>query len=150
MARTDILARRAEIERWICECQPKAYICRQLKCRAATLESWLAKMGIEYAGNQGRKGRKGGPNRKSAQEYVASATFVYSSRLKRKLIEDGIKAECCERCGRSEWMGKPIPLELHHNDGDRFNNVFSNLTVLCANCHAQTPNHAGRSIGTYA
>lgn len=106
-------------------------------------------MGMEYAGNQGRKGRKGGPNRKSAREYVANANFVYSARLKKKLIEDGIKAAQCERCGLTEWRGEPVPLELHHMDGNRFNNVFSNISILCANCHAQTPNHAGKSIGTY-
>lgn len=107
-------------------------------------------MGIQYTGNQGRKGRKGGPDRKSAREYVANANFVYSARLKRKLIEDGIKVAQCERCGLTEWMGASIPLELHHVDGNRFNNAFSNLEILCANCHAQMPNNAGKSIGSYS
>ena len=44
----------------------------------------------------------------------------------------------------SEWMGKPIPLELHHKDGNHYNNDLSNLEILCPNCHAQTDNYSRR------
>ena len=27
----------------------------------------------------------------------------------------------CENCGLTEWMGKPIKLEVHHLDGNRLN-----------------------------
>lgn len=37
-------------------------------------------------------------------------------------------------------MGFIIPLELHHIDGDRFNNNLENLQILCYNCHALTNN----------
>lgn len=47
----------------------------------------------------------------------------------------------------SEWMGKPIPLELHHKDGNHYNNDLSNLEILCPNCHAQTDNYRGKNIG---
>lgn len=46
----------------------------------------------------------------------------------------------CEKCGLSEWMGEPIPLEVHHIDGDRLNNTLENLQLLCHNCHAFTGN----------
>ncbi len=45
----------------------------------------------------------------------------------------------CESCKLKEWMGSPIPLEVEHVDGDRYNNSGDNLKILCPNCHAQTP-----------
>ena len=52
------------------------------------------------------------------------------------LSERGHKCECCKL---SEWLGKIIPLELEHTDGNRKNNTRENLKLLCPNCHAQTP-----------
>lgn len=72
-----------------------------------------------------------------------------SSKLKSRLIEKGIKKAECEQCKLVEWLGKPIPLELHHIDGNRLNNVIDNLAVLCPNCHAQTPNHRAKNTGRY-
>ena len=47
----------------------------------------------------------------------------------------------CEKCGLSEWLGKPITLEAHHIDGNRINNTEENLQLLCPNCHSQTDNY---------
>ena len=52
----------------------------------------------------------------------------------------------CWNCKLSEWMGKPIPLELNHINGDRENNKESNLEVICPNCHAQTPTYKVKNI----
>lgn len=146
--RTDILERKEDIEAWIKANQSKAFMCRELKCRPDTLNSYLVKMGIKYEGNQGGFGIKSDPKRLTAEEYIKSTT-VKSSVLKKKLIEDGIKEAKCECCGLSEWMGKPIPLELHHIDGDRYNNLIINLEILCPNCHTFTDNYGAKNIGNY-
>lgn len=52
----------------------------------------------------------------------------------------------CECCGLTEWQGNPLPLELHHIDGDRTNNVRENLQILCPNCHSQTENWRARKL----
>jgi len=52
------------------------------------------------------------------------------------LLERGHRCECC---GMTDWMNKPITLELEHTDGDRKNNTRENLKLLCPNCHSQTP-----------
>lgn len=62
---------------------------------------------------------------------------------RRMLIE--IRGVRCESCGLVEWMGQPIPLEMHHLDGDTDNNLESNLQLLCPNCHALTGTHKRRN-----
>ena len=44
----------------------------------------------------------------------------------------------CQNCKRTQWLGQPISIEVHHVDGDNTNNIDSNLLLLCPNCHAQT------------
>lgn len=63
-----------------------------------------------------------------------------SHKLKIKLIESGLKECKCEMCGLSQWIGRPMKLQLHHMDGDHLNNELSNLQLLCPNCHSMTDN----------
>ena len=60
--------------------------------------------------------------------------------LRKLLIKHGFKKPICEICGIDTWMNKPVPLELHHIDGDRYNNHLGNLQILCPTCHAQLTN----------
>lgn len=147
--RTDILERKEEILQWIETNQSKAFMCRELKCKPETLNSYLKKMEIEYSGNQGGKGIKNSNQYKTAEEYI-KGVYVKSSMLKQKLIKEGIKEKKCELCGLAMWQGVEIPLELHHKDGDHYNNDFSNLQILCANCHAIQPGNSGSNVGRYS
>src|SRR5256885_2592089 len=104
--RHDILERRLSIEKWIAEHRPKAFICRELRCKPITLDGYLNKMGISYAGNMGGKG-KTCPYRKSATHFLHKGSLIQSSKLKLKLFEDKIKKYCCEACGNTEWQGRP-------------------------------------------
>ena len=56
----------------------------------------------------------------------------------RKALTD-LREHRCECCGLSEWLGLPINLEVHHEDGDRTNNSLDNLKLLCPDCHSYTP-----------
>ena len=40
----------------------------------------------------------------------------------KKLITLGVKEYRCECCGITEWNGREIKLQIHHIDGDHFNN----------------------------
>ena len=59
------------------------------------------------------------------------------------------KTNCsCEICG-CNWVnpksGKPI-VEIHHKDGNAFNNKEENLQVLCPNHHAMTENYKNNNL----
>lgn len=117
--------------------RPKFEIARVLGVKYDTLNKNLKLLGIEYAGNPNRKGISHCEAKTPAMDYINSNKFIPASRLRRKLIEDGVKENKCERCGNSEWMGEPIPLELHHINGNHYDNRLENLQILCSNCHMQ-------------
>jgi hypothetical protein len=59
------------------------------------------------------------------------------SAIKARLIRE--RGHKCEWCSNSEWLEKPIKLELEHIDGNNSNNIEENLLLLCPNCHSTTP-----------
>ena len=79
------------------------------------------------------------------QLLVAGRIQTGRGHLKARLITAGLKENRCERCGISEWRGRPLSMQLHHVNGDRFDNRLENLELICANCHCQTENWGGRN-----
>lgn len=147
--RTDILERKEEILQWTEEEKSKRFMCEQLNCKAETLNSYLEKMGIDYAGQQAKKGQYKGTNKyKDVFEYLEKSTNIKSFILRKKLIESGVKEDKCEICGLSEWQGVKLPLELHHKDTNHYNNDLENLQILCPNCHSIQEGNSGAAIGT--
>lgn len=59
--------------------------------------------------------------------------------LKRCLLQIGREWNC-EKCGLSEWLGEILTLEIHHINGNPYDNNQENLEILCPNCHSLTPN----------
>jgi hypothetical protein len=145
MKRNDILTRENDIKQWIAEHRSKAFICNQLDCKPSTLETYLSKLHLDYQGNKGSRGRKS-QSRKSASQYLHLGSTISTHILKLKLIEDNVKRAECESCHAKDWLNGSIPLELHHINGDRFDNRLENLKLLCPNCHALTDNHAGKGM----
>jgi DNA-binding CsgD family transcriptional regulator len=84
------------------------------------------------------------PGFKPIEEIFAANTRRSRGHLKLRLLRSGLKDERCERCGISEWLGRPLSVALHHRNGDRLDNRLENLEFLCPNCHSQTDNFAGR------
>lgn len=118
-----------------------ADVCRKLNVKPMTgSQTHIKKRAIDFgitfihfvgqAYNKGRTFEK-----KDALEYCFNGSTINSHRLKEKLIRDGYKEKRCERCALTEWLGQEIPLELHHIDGNHFNNEFKNLKICCPNCH---------------
>ena len=143
--RTDILEQKDQILTWIEENQSKAFIARQLHCKQETLNNYLIKMGIEYNGNQSGKGISKKMPKMSLEQYLAESKDIQSNKVRTKILEEGLKPHKCEHCGLENWLGQPIPLELHHKDGNKDNNIFENYELLCPNCHALTDSYRGKN-----
>lgn len=83
-----------------------------------------------------------------AERYLKEGV-PFQTLIRKRLISLGIKEEKCERCGISEWRGKPIQIQIHHINGNRNDNRLENLQMLCPNCHAQTENYQAKNIHVY-
>lgn len=130
-----------------------AEACRQLGIRESTggqshLTKRAKEMGVEFSHFYSRSEASSLLNRSQTKDVniflVKSGKPIHSHSLKVRLIRAGIKKYQCEDCLGTEWRGGPIPIELHHIDGDRTNNLLENLKVLCCNCHSMTPNFSGK------
>jgi hypothetical protein len=63
--------------------------------------------------------------------------------LRRYLIST--RSRKCSECGLTEWRGKPVPLEVHHIDGDSDNNKEENIILMCRNCHGISINFGNKN-----
>ena len=143
--RSDILEKKSQILIWIDENKSKAFIAKELGCKQETLNRYLEKMGIEYAGNQSGKGQPKHKPKMTLEDYLENSEDIQTNKVRKKILEEGLKPHRCECCGLEQWMGKPIPLELHHKDGDRHHNELENYELLCPNCHAFTDSYRGKN-----
>ena len=108
--------------------------------------AWIKDLGLDTTHFQGQAHRQGKSpgNKRALIELLVYGSGASSHALRVRLIKEGVCAARCSRCRLTSWMDQPIPLELHHVDGDPKNNVKGNLEILCPNCHALTSNHAGK------
>ena len=144
--RTDLLERKAEILQWVSENRSKAYMARELGCNPKTINPLLERLGIQYDGNQSGKGYEKNRGKMTLKEYLEQSKDIQSNKVRIKLLDEGLKEHKCECCGLTTWLNQPIPLELHHKDGNRYNNVLENFELLCPNCHAFTDSYRGKNV----
>lgn len=76
---------------------------------------------------------------------VENSQYKDATKLKKRLINEGLKEYKCERCKNTEWEGEPIPLQIHHINGVHNDNRIENIQLLCPNCHSLTDTYAGKN-----
>jgi hypothetical protein len=123
-----------------------AHACASIGMNHNTFIVHAKRLGV-YTTNQGGKGtNKPKPSIPLSEIIYKGIQPQYrSSNLRVRLIKEGIKEYKCEKCEKVEWMGKPIPLELHHLDGNSHNHLLENLQLLCPNCHTLTDNYGSKN-----
>ena len=78
---------------------------------------------------------------------VENSTYTSISSLKRRLLKEERIEYKCAICGISEWLNKPLSLQLDHINGINNDHRIENLRFLCPNCHSQTDTYAGKNKG---
>ncbi len=59
------------------------------------------------------------------------------------------RGEKCEKCGIAEWNKNVLSFHVDHINGDRKDNRFENLKILCPNCHSQTDTFASKNVSEF-
>lgn len=98
----------------------------------ANIKKHLQRLNVDTSHWTGQAWNKGQQLKEDWSDYSRA------SRLKPHVIKE--RGHQCEVCKLSTWLDSQIPIEIHHIDGNRSNNVSKNLQLLCPNCHAQTDN----------
>lgn len=120
-----------------------------------TIQKKIKQLGLDTSHFHGSAWRRGKPsfyNHTQSLEsiLVQHSTYVNTMKLKKKLLQAGIFQHRCMACQLDAWLSQPIPLELHHVNGDRMDHRLENLQLLCPNCHALTPTYRARNKGRVA
>ena len=102
-----------------------------------------------YKTNQSGKGTTKKSVRKiQLDDVLNNKVFYQTYKLKKLLFENHIFEDKCQLCGWDKKRNeeKYSPCELHHIDGNPYNNSLDNLQILCPNCHSLTDNYRAKNI----
>ena len=117
----------------------------------AIIKWWIKKYGIDNSHFTGRgylKGKSHGWSKKiDLADILVENSNYQSNNLRKRLIKVGLLKEECRSCNGTKWLGKNMPLELEHINGNKFDNRIENLELLCPNCHAFTTTYRGKNKG---
>lgn len=79
--------------------RPISEIARLCNLKYETCKRYLIKFGFNFKTNQNRKGINHKELYKSAMYYINNNITINASKLRNKLLKDGIKEAKCECCG---------------------------------------------------
>lgn len=141
------------LEENVKNCFSFAELCRRLGLNPEgsnhkTLKKKLNEFNVDYSHFTGQRWNENPNNPIYRGKYLPNLcehSSLSSANVKELVFRMGLKENKCEKCGTSEWQGKPLICELHHINGDSTDNRIENLIILCPNCHSQTDNFRSRN-----
>ena len=116
-----------------------------------TIKKYVEEYNIDTSHFRGQTWNKGMGNTDYAaynklEDILKENTNFKSDTLKYRLVKEGLKQWKCEKCGNEGvWEGEELVLELHHINGNHYDNRLENLQILCPNCHSQTDNFRNKN-----
>lgn len=116
-----------------------------------TIKKYVEEYDIDTSHFRGQTWNKGMGNTDYAaynklENILKENTNFKSDTLKYRLVKEGLKQWKCEKCGNEGvWEGEELVLELHHINGNHYDNRLENLQILCPNCHSQTDNFRNKN-----
>lgn len=102
-------------------------------------------LGVELPKSKNRGSDNIGKKIPMSEILVENSTYQNISRLKKRLVSEGLLTYHCHECGIVRWNSKPLVLQLDHINGIHNDNRIENLRFLCPNCHSQTDTFSGRN-----
>lgn len=112
-----------------------------------TIHEMIEEYGFDVSHFKGQGHTKNIGNYKTPiEKYLNNEQKITSFKLRNRLFAEGYFEKRCCCCGNTEWLGQPIPLELHHIDGNKNNNSLDNLEIRCLNCHYFTDTYKTKNI----
>lgn len=114
-----------------------------------TIRKKITQMGLDISHFVGQSYRGQFAPKKSLESIMVEDSSYASSKLKKRLVSEGIFEHKCYECGLTSWRGKDLVLELEHKNGNHRDHRLENLTLLCPNCHSQTDTWRGRNKRKY-
>jgi len=131
--------------KWCCESHYSK--CNAVKTKNSDGLKKAHKEGLMYNFSETDRHNSNIQSKTEAVEKAFVKNSIYSNQfIKTWLIEFFGVEKKCSSCNISEWLNKPITLELDHINGNNKDNRKENLRLLCPNCHSQTPTFRGRNI----
>lgn len=106
-------------------------------------------LGISIPPNKNRGTNNLGNKIPLSEILVKNSTYQNITRLKKRLVSEGIMEYKCSKCGNTgQWMGNLLVLQLDHKNGVHNDHRLENIRFLCPNCHSQTQTFSGRNTKT--
>ena len=116
---------------------------RQSKANIEELTTLLDKYGIDHHALPIKLIRDKIP----LKDILVENSSYQSTKLKKRLVDEGIKKDYCEICGQGNtWNDKLLVLQLDHINGIHTDNRLENLRIVCPNCHTQTDTFCTRKL----
>lgn len=111
------------------------------------LKKVIKRLGLDvshFTGSGHLKGRTHDWSSLPLKELLVKGSDCDNRVIKKRLLKEGLLEEKCKICHITDWLGKPLVLQLDHENGDHTDNRIKNLRFLCPNCHTQTETWGNR------